>query len=382
MVEDSQRDKQETEDAEAAGHPERALDDANEPGPAGISLLRVMNIFLRHRWLIALMSTTVAILVVAVSLVVPETYTSTAALTPHSGEGQAPRLAGLASQFGVSIPTGEVGQSPQFYAKLLESRELLRETVENRYEVATSAPDSDSEVRSGDLVELFEVEEEKRRLGVAVAIEKLREVVDVATDPETGVVELAVTTPWPALSKQVADRMLELVNRFNLQTRQTQAAAERRFIESQLAKAESTLRAAEDSLERFLARNRRYENSPPLRFKYERLQRRVSLNQQLYTTLSESYQQARIDEVRNTPVITVIVPPELPARPDQRRLALRGVLGLLLGGVLGAMWAFGREMLATSQERDPDDFKEFERLKSATAEDIVGLWRRVRNKLR
>lgn len=134
------------------------------------------------------------------------------------------------------------------------------------------------------------------------------------------------------------------------------------------------LRKAGESLER----NRRYEGSPGLTFRYERLQRRVNLRQQVFTPLSKSYEQAKIDEVRNTPVITVVEPPELPARPDPWRLKLKGLLGLILGGIVGVFWAFGREMMATSGERDPDDYAEFARLKEETKEDVGGLWSRFR----
>jgi len=229
-----------------------------------------------------------------------------------------------------------------------------------------------------DLVALLEIETDHRRLAVASAIEALRDLVSVSTDAETGVVEVSVSTRWPNLSRQVAERMIELVNRFNLERRQSQASAERAFIEEQVARAESSLHAAEDSLERFVSQNRRYQNSPELTLQFERLQRRVNLRQQVFTSLSESYEQSRIDEVRNTPVITVVEPPELPARPDPRRLALKGVLGLMLGGMVGVFWAFGREMMATSRERDPDDYAEFARLREAAKEDLRRLWRRVR----
>lgn len=357
----------------------RAIDDRP---PGEVAVLDVVNFILRHRHVFVLTSFAVALLLVGVSLVQPPNYPSTASFTPESGGGQAGRLAGLASQFGVQVPTGEAGQSPQFYANLLTGRELLRETVVTEYEAADDSVGSDTNASGGDLVELFGIEAESRPLAMVGAIEVLRDRVEVSTDPETGIVELSVTTRWPEVSRQVAQRMVELVNQFNLERRQSQASAKREFIETQVARAESALHAAEDSLEQFLQRNRSYQNSPALRFEYDRLQRRVTLHQQIFTSLSESYEQARIDEVRNTPVITVVQPPDLPARPAPRRLVFKGILGLILGGLLGGIWAFGREVLATSQKRDPDDYAEFERLKRETKDEVSGLWRGVRSLFR
>lgn len=331
--------------------------------------------------MVVLAPVAVAFLVIGFGLLGPRSYTATASFTPESGEGQAGSLSGLASQFGINVPTGEAGQSPQFYADLLESRELLREAVLTEYDVETEPDRAEGDRLQGDLVALLEIEANTRRLAVANAIRSLRDIVSVTTSPETGVVELSVTTRWPDLSRQVADRLIKLVNQFNLETRKTQAAAEREFIEGQVARAESALHAAEDSLEAFLERNRRYQNSPELTFRYERLQRQVNLRQQVFTSLSESYEQAKINEVRNTPVITVVEPPELPARPDRRRLALKGVLGLMLGGMAGVFWAFGREMMATSRKADPDEYAEFARLNEEAKGEVRGLWRRVRGRM-
>jgi uncharacterized protein involved in exopolysaccharide biosynthesis len=58
----------------------------------------------------------------------------------------------------------------------------------------------------------------------------------------------------------------------------------------------------------------------------------------MYTTLTQAYEQARIDEVRNTPVITVVEPPESPVRPDSRRLVSWLAVSLVVG-VLAALAA-------------------------------------------
>ena len=152
------------------------------------------------------------------------------------------------------------------------------------------------------------------------AIRRLGDDVQATTVQKTGVIDVAVTTRNPALSLQVSTRLIELLNQFNLESRQTQAGAERRFTEQRLGEVKGDLRAAEDQLQHFLQRNREYRNAPELNFQQERLQRQVQLQQQLYTTLSQSFEQAKIEEVRDTPVITVVEPPEAPVRPDPRGL--------------------------------------------------------------
>jgi uncharacterized protein involved in exopolysaccharide biosynthesis len=183
-------------------------------------------------------------------------------------------------------------------------------------------------------------------------------------------VELQLSTSNPDLSRQVAEQMLSLVNSFNLETRQTQAAAERRFTAEGLEQARQELRTAEDSLQSFLERNRQYENSPQLRFKYDRLQRRVALQQEVVASLARSLEQAKIDEVRNTPVITVVDPPERPPYPDSRNLVLRAVLGLLFGVLVGAFWLMAGAFLERTREQEPE---RYERVRKLASEALQGL---------
>jgi uncharacterized protein involved in exopolysaccharide biosynthesis len=74
-------------------------------------------------------------------------------------------------------------------------------------------------------------------------------------------------------------------------------------------------------------------------FQFDRLSRQVNMRQQLYTSVTQSYEGARIEEVRNTPVITLMEPADLPAQPDPRLALLKGMLAGLVGLGLGAFLA-------------------------------------------
>ena len=65
--------------------------------------------------------------------------------------------------------------------------------------------------------------------------------------------------------------MLDLVSEFNLEKRQSQAAAERKFTEERSEQARTELLDAENRLQRFLQRNRDFGNDPSLTFERDRL---------------------------------------------------------------------------------------------------------------
>lgn len=366
--------------------PDRANPPDRSPPPAGdrapepveqISLLELVNLLLRHRWKVLGLPVALAAVAVALTLLDTPTYTTQASFMPQIGSdpgGQLSRLSGVAAQFGVDVPTGEAGQSPQFYADLVTSPRILRNTVRANYTVV-----SEDDTASGDLVAMFEIDAEEREKGVERAMEVLKQKLSVSSGPETGVVELSVATAQPDLSRQIADRLLELVNQFNLEVRQSQAAAQAEFVGDRLDTARRELRAAEDSLERFLERNRSFQNSPTLRFRHQRLQRIVDRKQQVYTSLATRYEEAQIAKVRNTPVITVVTPPTAPATPDPDRLPLKGVLGLLLGGMLGVFWAFGAEFNRNAREEERDEYEEFLALRQEARRDLRRWGRKLRS---
>ena len=136
------------------------IQEARERLPPGsdaaseISLIRLINIVLDHRTLVAACSLGLFVLVVLVTLVLPRTYTVVSSFTPQS-ERMPSNLAGIAAQFGVALPAPDAGANPDFYVELLESRRILTETLKGTY----TFPTDTGEV-SGTLVDLLEIEGE------------------------------------------------------------------------------------------------------------------------------------------------------------------------------------------------------------------------------
>ena len=157
---------------------------------------------------------------------------------------------------------------------------------------------------------------------------------------------------------------------YNSRIRRSQAVAEREFLEARLRDARAELRIAEDSLLAFLRENRRVENSPQLTFERDRLQSRVSLRQQVYETLFQAFEQSRIEEVRDTPVITVVERPIRPAQADPLHLPVLAAVGLLLGAIVASLVTAGLEYAALARERRPDEWSELMRLRERIAEEV------------
>lgn len=339
-----------------------------------ISLLRPINALLRQRWLVLGLPVAGLFAFTGLGLLRERTYTVTASFMPQAQEMSASQLSGLAAQFGLVVPAGETGQSPAFYVDLLESRGILGQVVDTTYAVATGG----DSVRAT-LADLYGMKGSTQELRRDAAVRRAREMISATPNLRTGVVRVSVTTRWPSLSEQVARRVLSLVNEFNLERRQSQASTERRFVESRLKEVRDELDQSEGKLQAFLQRNREFRNAPQLTFEHDRLSREVLMRQQIYTSLAQAHEKARIDEVRNTPVITVVEQPEQPVRPDPRGALKNGVLGAVLGALFAVFVAFWREFVSQSRQQDPEAFHQFLTLKALIRDELGRPWRALRS---
>lgn len=341
------------------------------------SLFALGTTLLLHRWRIVrwtFMGGAAAALLVFSR---PALYLASASFRPQGDEASRSSLASLAGQFGVLLPAGNQSLSPDFYADLLKARVLLRPIARDTFVV----PELGGQRVS--FADLFQIEESRAERREERAVKLLtNEIVRTSVVNTTGVVKLSVATEWPSVSLAIATALVKEVNDFNRRTSQGEAAAERRFVEDRLAIAGAELREAEDRLEHFLVTNRQFDGSHELIFQHDRLQRDVSLQQQVFTSLTQSYEEVRIREVRDTPVITVIESPSVPTLPESRGRGFRVLLGLLFGGFVGVLVAFTSGMMALHRKHGDVELEEFVGTLGEIRGEVLSPFRWLKDRIR
>jgi uncharacterized protein involved in exopolysaccharide biosynthesis len=318
-----------------------------------VSVLWILAVLVRERRLLLAFTTAGIILGLAIALLRQTTYTTTFSFLPQATQDQSRAgLVSLAGQFGISLSAlGGAEQSPEIYADLLTRRGVLGPIAADSFPLG-----ADSATRVP-LATFLKVGAGAPSVVAEKILRALRKDVistTVATRT-TGMVTVRVRTESPYVSREIAERLLEGLNHFNLVTRQSQAREERRFTEGRLEAARASLRAAEDALQRFLQTNRQFAESPALTFQRDRLQREVLLQQQVVVSLAQQYEENRIREVRDTPVITIIETPNLAARPDPRLWALILLLGTVASLCVGVLIVISRDAWTSYRAigRDP-----------------------------
>jgi uncharacterized protein involved in exopolysaccharide biosynthesis len=170
------------------------------------------------------------------------------------------------------------------------------------------------------------------------AVQAARKMVAVTAQENIKGVNISVTTPWPSVSRELAVILLRAITDFNIESRRSQANAEREFAETQVTQAEQSVRAAENSLQDFLQRNRAVNGPSALASERARLQREVSAQRGFHASWVERLEGARVREVRITPVITVVQSPRLPVVAEPRHAGQTAVFGGVIFGILGVLW--------------------------------------------
>ena len=337
-------------------------------GEEELSVLYPLNVFLRNLRRIVLTGLVAAILICLLSLLGGRAYRSGLIFVPQSSEASISGISTLAAQFGFALPGAETTESPEFYEALVRSRPILEDLVRRNYEAADG----------GTLVDVYEVDADTEAEAVDEATRELRTNIGTDADPVTGMVTVTVKAETPELAAEIASNVLTAVQDFNLTVRRSQAAAERNFAEERLVESRGELRATEDSLQAFLQANRDYGSAPALVFQADRLERNVALRQDVVNSLTQAYEQARLAEVRNTPVITIVQPPFVPVEPDDRNIPIKFVLAFVVGAAAATIWAFVREALEQARSVDAAGGAEFDRLTAGARRAFARLafWRR------
>ncbi len=319
--------------------------------PASPSLATLLAGSLTRWRQMALVAVGTVLTALGLTIVLPPSYRASSSFVTADVGVQLPRglsdladqpgLSGIASQLGLG-QSSDPSQSPAFYVQLLQSRELLTRVTLSRFQNPRATNPADS----ANLVQIFRLTSYDSARAVEIAVKRLQRTMRIQADPKTNLVVLRVDARWGALAADIANRAMDLVSAFNKEQRISRSQARRAFLQDRVTAAQAELRAAEDSQRLFYERNRQWENSPALLVEERRQRRQVETVNTLYLSLRREYETARIDEINNTPVTTVVDRAVAPQRREWPRRGLITATAALLGIMLGALWGASAELLA------------------------------------
>ena len=172
---------------------------------------------------------------------------------------------------------------------------------------------------------------------IDVARKKLDDHISVKEDRITGLIRINTTFRDPLLSSNIANFIGQQVQSYIQKENSAQSTKEKIFISERLGIVKKELEYAEIKLKEFKERNKGYEDSPELFMIFSQFFRESEAKKQVYLMLQQQLELARIEEVKQSPILHILdtaSPPTTKSSPNRLLICLAFSLsGFLLSSL-------------------------------------------------
>lgn len=138
------------------------------------------------------------------------------------------------------------------------------------------------------------------------AIKKFNDHVDVSEDRMTGLIRISTKFQDPYIAASVANFIGNQAELYIQKENSAQSTKEKEFIAERLLVVKNELERTELELKKFKERNRGYQDSPELSMIYSQVFREVEAKKEVYLTLQQQLELARIEEVKQSPILHIL----------------------------------------------------------------------------
>ena len=193
----------------------------------------------------------------------------------------------------------------------------------------------------------------------------IRGSVMLAVDKKTSVISLTVTAQDPKVAAEISEEVISRLQTYVTNYRTEKARLDVQYYETLYAEAKDAYFKSQQQYAGYVDRNQGVILQR-VKTEQERLQNEMNLNYQLYNTCAQQLQAAKAKVQQETPVFTIINPPQVPLKRSKPSKVTILFASIFLGGVIAAVWIlWGRDTLASFKKKD--DEEEAEKAEKAPA---------------
>lgn len=157
-------------------------------------------------------------------------------------------------------------------------------------------------IRSFSLIPSLSLNDKK----LLIAKKRLGEKIGFVEDRKTGLNTISVITKIsPDITKQISKKMLDSILAYSNEVTSVKASEKVSFVKGRLDDIKFKLESSEDEMLRFLQNNKN-RTSPHLTLTKNRIQRNINLYNQIFISLSDQLEIAKIDKQDNTSSIVIL----------------------------------------------------------------------------
>ena len=171
------------------------------------------------------------------------------------------------------------------------------------------------------------------------AIEILEDLI-IIDESSTGLISVYVYIQNSQLASDIANYISDYVVTFVTIEQRKFASQNRVFIESQLASAFKDLSISEEQLTLFRKSHPISLDSPDLQLQRARFIRAIEVNQEVYITLRQQYEIAKIEESKVRLLVNVLDKAKPSVKPDHPKVLLICIFGIFIGLIISIFYLF------------------------------------------
>ncbi len=303
--------------------------------------------------------TTIFFTVTYVKFIQAPQYLSRATiLLPESKTSNLGGLAGFASQFGMNLPSDNSTDlsSPDMFPELLRSRTFAEKILGKNFFTLRAN-------KNLPLIEILNGSGSSDQISKSESISKamisLKGMIAFKKNPSSNFYALTVTTFEPIFAKELATVVLDELESLNSFYKMQIINEKIKFINQRINTVKTELENSEFKLKAFNEKNRQV-SSPALILQQDRLARNVEVQKQIFLTLKQQLELAKIEEVQGASIVQVLDSPDIPLSPENKNLKLSLFVAVIFGLTIGMIVALIR---GTIQELNRDKRKKLNKSK-------------------
>ena len=183
----------------------------------------------------------------------------------------------------------------------------------------------------------------------------IRESVSLSVDKKTSVISLSVTAQDPNVATRISEEVIDRLQTYVTNYRTEKSRQDLEYFEKLYDEAREAYFTAQQRYASYVDRNQGIILQR-VKTEEERLQNEMNLNYQLYNACAQQLQTAKAKVQQETPVFTIINPPQVPLKRSNTSKLTILVASVFLGAVIAAVWIlWGRDMIAKFKKPEDEE---------------------------
>jgi len=284
----------------------------------------------RIKLIIAITLLSILFAIAHVFFIAHPVYVTTAKLLPTGEDNSLSNIQGLASQFGYTLPMQSASNLSfsDIYPEIVKSRQLIGVVLEKKFNTRKYGQNQllKNILSRQYRLDKYDVDERFKR-----ASEILQDNIKISKARLTSIVTLEVGAIEPDFAVDLTNAIINESDKLQRQFKTHQVSDKRSFIQDRIKDVKKDLESAQEDLKEFREKNRQVQYSPALLLEEERLTTEMDVKKEIFSTLKQQFELAKIEEVEEGATVQILDKPVAPYEQSSPKVILSIFLSFFIG---------------------------------------------------